>query len=172
MPDDGLVMLLEIRAIERLKYRYMRALDTYDWDLLRLCMAEDISVWFGTGAYRFDGRDNVLTFLREVLDPGFYASHIAAHPEIELTGPCAATGVWRLQDLYVSRVGPRTRESDIKGGDKLEGAACYYDEYLKVGGTWLIKSSGDVRIFEAITRPVYGEGESLRLEPLRGVRPR
>jgi uncharacterized protein (TIGR02246 family) len=162
---------VEIRAIEQLKYRYVRAVDTHDWDLMAQCFAEDADVWYGKGMYAFQGRDNILQFFRSVIIPTFVSSHIALHPEITLLGPAKAKGVWRLQDIvHFTAANPEAKESDIKGGEKMEGAAYYYDDYSKIDGEWVIQTTGYVRIFESMIRPDYSGDQHLKTEPSLGVR--
>ncbi len=159
----------DIRAIEQLKYRYARALDTQDWTLMGQCVTEDFHGWYSNGTYTMDGRENLLEFFRVGMNPSVFSSHIMLHPEITLTSPTTATGVWRLQDLvHFTRPNP-TAKLGIQGGEKLEGVGYYYDDYVKVDGTWLIKSSGYVRIFESVVRPDYAGGR-LTTEVLHGRR--
>jgi SnoaL-like domain len=161
---------LEIREIEQLKYRYMRAVDTHDWDLMRECFMEDAKTWYGNGSYADTGRDNILRFFRTVITPVFVSSHIALHPEITLTGPDTAKGIWRLQDI-VHFIGPNpdSKEADIKGGEEMVGAGYYYDEYAKRDGIWRISSTGYVRIFEKVNAPDTREGSHLKTEPSLGL---
>jgi len=44
-PDE----LVEIHAIERLKYRYARCLDLKRWDELRACFTKDASAAYSSG---------------------------------------------------------------------------------------------------------------------------
>lgn len=162
---------LEIREIEQLKYRYMRAVDTHDWDLMERCFAEEAETWYGKGTYADKGRDNILRFFRSVITPVFVSSHIALHPEITLTGPDTAKGVWRLQDIvHFTGPNPDSKEANIEGGEEMVGAGYYYDEYIKRDGEWVIKSTGYVRIFEKINAPDKRPGSHLKTEAKLGVR--
>src|SRR5690242_1456170 len=82
----AMVDLHELEQITRLKYRYLRCLDTKQWDELADCLTEDCRSAYGDGHFSFDGRDKIVAFLKEALGP---ASRITAHrvqqPEIELT---------------------------------------------------------------------------------------
>lgn len=163
--------LHEIREIEQLKYRYMRAVDTQDWELLASCFTEDAEVWYSGGKYRLLGRDKIINdFFRAAMVPSLVSSHIALHPEIALIDDVTAKGVWRFQDIvFFSERSSITKEFDIQGGEKLEGAGYYYDVYAKRQESWRIKSTGYVRLFET-TMPKSGRpGEHLNIEPLRGV---
>ncbi len=129
----------EIEAIKRLKYRYMRCIDEKLWDELASCFTEDATTSYGDGRYSFTGRDAIMSFLSQAMGrPGFVSSHRVHHPEITLTSPTAATGIWALEDYVI----------DTDHGTTLHGAAFYRDEYVKAGGEWLIRHTGYTRTFE------------------------
>ena len=52
-----LTTMLELEAIKRLKYRYIRCLDQKLWDELEECFIPDAVASYGGGAWSFDGRD-------------------------------------------------------------------------------------------------------------------
>lgn len=163
--------LLEIHAIEQLKYRYMRAGDTHNWDLMAQCFIEDADVWFNGGAYTFKGRQNIIDFLSGILDATVTSTHIALHPEIKLTSATTATGIWRLQDIVLfTAPSPKTTGAHIQGGEELLGAGYYYDDYVKLNGQWLFKSTGYVRFFEKFTPPDDRAETRLNIDPKVGVR--
>lgn len=163
--------LLNIREIEQLKYRYTRALDTHDWDLMAQCFDEQAEGWYSDGTYTMSGRENILAFLRGVVTDMLFGSHIALHPEITLHGPDTASGIWRLQDIvHFTGANPNAQEGDIRGGEKLEGAAYYYDDYVKRDGKWLIAKTGYVRIFETLSPKSDRPDEHLKVSSKIGVR--
>jgi uncharacterized protein (TIGR02246 family) len=134
-PDD----LVEIESIKRLKYRYVRCLDTKDWDGVASCFTDDASASYGGGAYALAGRGEIVGFLRRNMsDEKMLTSHKVHQPEIELTGPDAATAVWALEDVVVHTA----------YGITVRGAAFYRDEYVKRGGEWLIARTGYRRVYE------------------------
>lgn len=133
--------LVELEHIKRLKYRYMRAVDTKDWNLLEQLFTPDAVSWYDSGKYRFEGRDNILKFLSENM-VRLITLHQVHHPEIELVSEDSATGVWYLQDYVIN----------LEQNWELLGAALYEDEYVRVGGDWKIRSTGYHRTFEE-TRP-------------------
>ncbi|MCC6848973.1 MAG: nuclear transport factor 2 family protein [Deltaproteobacteria bacterium] len=131
--------LVEIAAIERLKYRYIRALDLKEWDALGDCLTEDCRSAYGDGRFSFEGRAAIVTFLKDALGPPTrISSHRVHHPEIDLTGPTAATGLWALDDVVIETEARLT----------IRGSAYYHDEYVKVGGAWKIARTGYRRIYE------------------------
>ena len=162
--------LLDIHALQNLKFRYIRAVDTHDWDLMNTLFADDASVWFANGAYSFTGRNRIMEFYRTLVGPSFISNHVAVHPEIELKGNGTATGVWRLVDtVHFLEDTPAVTHLAIKAGDQVNGAGYYYDEYVKTSGDWKIKSTGYVRIFEQ-HEPAAGRNAHLRAEPSMGRR--
>lgn len=133
--------LVEIHAIERLKYRYLRCLDQKLWDDLESCFTVDATASYGGGAYEFDGRDAIMEFLRTSMgSPGMLTSHKCHHPEIDLLGADEATGVWALEDVVVHQ--------DF--GLTIQGAAFYTDRYVKDAGRWLIGHTGYKRTYEEL----------------------
>ncbi len=135
----------DIEAIKRLKYKYLRTLDSKLWDELAECFTEDATTAYGDGKHSFRGRDAIMKFLKESLNPTMISMHQCHHPEIELTSDTAARGTWALQDYLVMTQANRS----------LAGAAFYHDEYVKVNGEWKIKHTGYKRILEE----VWGRGE-------------
>ena len=135
MPVD----LHELEAIKRLKYKYLRCLDQKLWDEIGTCFTPDASCSYSGGKYAFDGRDAIVDFLRKAMGaPSFYSSHRVHHPEIEFTSETTARATWALEDEVI----------ETKAQITIRGAAFYHDEYVKVGGAWLIRSTGYQRTFE------------------------
>jgi hypothetical protein len=139
--DSGPVdldQLIEIEAIKRLKYRYMRCIDLKLWEEMAGCFTEDATVSYDAGRWACSGRDAIVAMLRDGLGPEVLSAHTVHHPEIDFPSPGAATGVWALQDFVFNR----SRNSS------LHGSAFYRDEYVKLDGRWLISHTGYVRNFE------------------------
>lgn len=131
--------LEDVEAIKRLKYRYWRCLDTKAWDELAECFAEDATVSYGGGEYRFAGREAIMAFLSEALgrESGAHGVHHGHHPEIELTSPATARGRWGLYNYLLNP----TRQRGVRE------AAFYEDEYVKIGGRWLLRHTGYTYLF-------------------------
>lgn len=146
--------LVELENIKRLKYRYMRAVDTKDWALLEQLFTPDAVSWYDGGKYRFEGRDKILEFLSGNMGR-LITLHQVHHPEIELVTEDSATGVWYLQDYVIN----------LDHNWELMGAALYEDEYIRVDGAWKIRSTGYHRTFEE-TRP---RGEGIRTQDRWGI---
>ena len=138
---DELTALVEIEAIKRLKYRYIRCLDQKLWDELEECLAPDATASYGGGAWSYEGRDAILQFIRDSMGSHkFLSSHRVGQAEIDLTGQDTARGTWALDDLVIH----------LEFGVDIRGAAFYEDTYVKVDGTWRIQSTGYKRSFEEV----------------------
>ena len=133
-PDD----LVELEAIKRLKYRYIRTLDQKRWDELGECLLPDATAAYGGGKYSFDGREQILQFLGDSLGPAMITMHQVHQPELELTSATTATGTWALEDRVIM----------VDHKITLRGAAYYTDRYVKVDGDWKIAHTGYERLFE------------------------
>jgi hypothetical protein len=135
--------LLEIEAIKQLKARYCRYLDTKDWDAWRSLFSDDfLSDTSLAGGKVIRGADEFVAFTRKGLRSQATVHQVHA-PEIELTSPTTASGVWALEDVV--RFGP---------GVNLRGYGHYTETYQKVDGRWLITSSTLTRLREDVFNAV------------------
>lgn len=133
--------LVEIEQIKRLKYAYARCLDQKLWDDIAKLFTKDATAAYSGGNYSFDGRDAIVDFLRRSMGAEtFLSSHKMHHPEIDLTGPDTAVGVWALDDTVIMTDFELT----------IRGCSFYNDEYVKRKGRWRIHRTGYRRIFEEI----------------------
>ncbi len=130
----------DIEAIKRLKARYFRMMDTKDWAGLRDVFTEDAR--FDTtesGGTVMVGADQFVGFLQDLLGDVTTVHH-GHMPEIELTGPATAVGIWALQDLLV-----------WPNGMRLEGYGHYHEAYEKLGDEWRIASMTLTRLHTDLT---------------------
>lgn len=136
--------LAALEAIKRLKYRYLRCVDTKNWDELADVLAVDATADYGTPTYgrplSLTGRDGILDFLRKKLGPEIITAHAAGQPEIDIDGT-TATGTWAFQDTVIA-----TEHRVV-----IAGAAFYEDRYtLGDDGRWRIQHTGYQRTYEAM----------------------
>jgi hypothetical protein len=144
--------LVEIELIKRLKYKYARCLDQKLWDEIAECFTADAHAAYSGGGYSFDDRDAIIAFLsRSMGAETFLSSHKMHHPEIDLTGPETATGVWALDDVVIMTDFELT----------IRGCSFYNDEYVKQDGVWRILSTSYKRIYEEIQPRANVEGLKL-----------
>jgi len=136
-PED----LVEIELIKRLKYKYARCLDQKLWGEIGSCFTDDAVAAYSGGGYTFEGRAAIVEFLQRSMGADtFHSSHTMHHPEIDLTGPNTATGVWALNDVVV----------DTQWNITVRGASFYEDTYVKIAGEWRIRRTGYRRIYEEL----------------------
>jgi hypothetical protein len=129
------------RAIEELKYRYLRAVDTKDWDLLADTLSEDIEASYAGGAFAASGRTEVVDFLRQRMSPdSMHTSHRCTHPELAADGPDRATGIWALNDVVL----------DDEQRFLLTGTGFYRDVYVRTPAGWRIATTRYDRGYELV----------------------
>jgi hypothetical protein len=123
----------DIRAIERLKARYFRHIDTKDWEGLRQdVLTPDVRVDVtDDGAGIVEGADRFLAALARVLG-GASTIHHGHMPEIELTSATTATGTWAMEDRLRFPEGPVA---------ELHGWGHYHDRYVKTPDGWRIAAT-------------------------------
>ena len=132
--------LVELEAIKRVKYRYMRTLDQKLWDEMATCFTDDAVAAYSGGKYRYEGREAILEFLSTSMGAEtFLSAHRVHQPEIDLTSPTTATGTWAMDDIVVMTDWNLT----------IRGAAFYEDRYERGGdGRWRIAHTGYTRTYE------------------------
>ncbi|MCX5042351.1 nuclear transport factor 2 family protein [Aldersonia sp. NBC_00410] len=136
----------DIEAIKQLKARYCRHLDAKDWEAWRGVFTDDfVSDTAESGGRLIEGADAMVAYLRTQLGkPTQPTVHQVQAPEIELTTPTTARGIWALQDVV--RVAP---------GVNLLGYGHYHETYAKIDGRWYIKTSKLTRLREDIFNPLF-----------------
>ena len=118
----------DVEAIKQVKARYFRLMDTKDWDGMRQVFADDAYIdTTDAGGRIVEGADEFMRGLRELL-ADVVTVHHGHMPEIELTSPTTATGIWAMEDWLL-----------WPGNRDMHGAGHYHEEYEKVDGLWYIK---------------------------------
>jgi SnoaL-like domain len=132
----------DIEAIKQLKARYFRTMDTKRWDDMRRLFSDDVTIdTTASGGGVITGADEFMTFLRDTL-ADVTTVHHGHMPEIDITSPTTATGVWALQDILL-----------WPNGMRMEGYGHYHETYEKNGGEWRIASSTLTRLHMDFTGP-------------------
>jgi uncharacterized protein (TIGR02246 family) len=132
----------DIEAIKQLKARYFRTMDAKDWDAMRAVFADDVVVdTTGSGGGVVEGADEFMSFLRGVIGDVITVHH-GHMPEIELTSPVTATGIWAMEDMLRR-----------PNGTEMHGYGHYHETYAKADGRWLIKSTTLTRLRVDIDAP-------------------
>ena len=132
----------DIEAIKQLKARYIRYGDTQQWDKFAELFTEDFVGVFDVvprpsqdapNAFTIEGRDTFVGGMGAMLQ-GVRTVHQAILPEITLTSPTTADGVWAMHDWV------QMPTSEFKGWGH------YHEKYVKVDGAWKIKYSRTTRL--------------------------
>jgi uncharacterized protein (TIGR02246 family) len=132
----------DLEAIKQLKARYFRTMDTKDWDGMRAVFADDVVMdTTESGGGVVTGADEFMAFLRETLADVITVHH-GHMPEIELTSPTTANGIWALQDILY-----------WPDGRGMNGYGHYHEAYERIDGEWHIKSSRLTRLHMDFTGP-------------------
>ena len=109
----------DLEDIKRVKYRYLRALDTKHWDDYADTMTDDVVGDYGSSLgeeHHFTDRNSLVEYMRTSLPASIITEHRVTHPEITIDGD-EASGIWYLQDRVI------VPEFDFM----LIGAAFYHD---------------------------------------------
>lgn len=130
-----------VAAICRLKYRYLRCLDTKSWDEFADTMVAEATSTYGE-AQQFESRDEFVAFMRNTLGTHVITEHRCDHPEIDVADDGrTAIGTWYLADTVL------IPEDNMV----LRGAAFYSDSYrLCDDGQWRIVASSYERTYEGV----------------------
>jgi hypothetical protein len=134
---DAVGRLEAIEAIKVLKARYFRYMDTKDWDGFADQFAPDavmdVSGEMGDAADPESGviRGNreIAGFVRETVGDVVTVHH-GHMPEITVTSPTTATGIWAMEDVLRWPEGFPIRS--------MHGYGHYYETYEKLDGRWRI----------------------------------
>lgn len=131
-----------MEQIRALKYRYLRTLDLKLWDDFADTLTKDVIGSYGSPSggipLEFNGREQIVDYMRGALDGNIITVHVANHPEIQLDGD-TATASWCLEDTVI------VPDYHIL----IRGAAYYNDTYRREDGVWRIASTGYNRIYES-----------------------
>ena len=143
-----------IEAIKRVKYRYLRALDTKHWDDFADTLTEDIVGDYGSSLgkqHRFTNRAELVDFMRTSMPAGVITEHRVTHPEITVDGE-VAEATWYLQDRVI------VPEYNFM----LFGAGFYHDRYRNTPDGWKICATGYDRTYD-VSQSV--EGLNFKVRP-------
>jgi hypothetical protein len=138
-PANGVDPALTVAAvveIKRVKSRYFQAIDTKNWDLLEEQLTDDVLVdTTGSGGLITKGSAVFVNFLRVTLGLAKTVHH--GHlPEIEVTSPTSANGVWAMQDLLI-----------FPAGARVVGFGHYHETYEFENDRWRISSTKLTRVY-------------------------
>ena len=131
------VNLVAMEEIRLLKARYVRALDTKDWPLLRSLLTDDMIADFREmpgdqpdEKLNTTGADAFVASVAAELDEATTVHHVHSF-EIRFTGSRDAEGIWAMDDHFWAGEG-----ADLAGRSR-HGFGHYHDSYRKASGRWL-----------------------------------
>lgn len=125
--------LLAIEDIKQLRARFARCMDTRDWAGMRATLADDCEFDAGQESNVEEiwrGPADIVANIRRSFT-GASSVHHAHTPEIELTSPTSAKGIWAMQDELRWPASPPV---------ELSGYGHYHETYVLREGRWLIRS--------------------------------
>ncbi len=140
---DPVDKLMAIEDIKKLKARYFRYVDTKQYDALEQLFTPDAQADHSADhpEARADNRKDWVAKIR-----GAMVSCVSMHnghmPEIEITSPTTAKGIWVLQDWIFWPDGVRSTFGD----NRFQGWGAYHDTYVKTEAGWQIKTTTMKRV--------------------------
>lgn len=131
--------MTDYQAIQELKARYCRLMDTKQWALWRALFCEDLVIdvtddvppELGDGVTR--GRD-AATAQVELFVGKAITVHQVHSPEITLNSATTASGIWAMSDVVIWPEGT----SPMAGVSSIHGYGHYHEVYRKEAGGWKI----------------------------------
>ena len=136
---DGLIAIEDIKV---LRARYCRLVDTKDWPGFRDLFTDDMVFVDDAKSRSLEGADAFMAYVTE-RHATSVSVHVATNPEIEVTGPESATGIWAQHDyVEVARGNGRMVQ---------RGWGSYHELYRREDGVWKIASVRLKRIHMEIT---------------------
>lgn len=124
----------DIEAIKQLKARYFRFLDTKDWEGYRAVFTDDVVIDVsGSGGGIYRGIEEYMAYILDYVAT-LRTVHHGHMPEISITSPTTATGIWAMEDRVET------------GGREMNGQGHYHESYAKVGGEWRIATMALTRL--------------------------
>jgi len=126
--------LRDVEEIKQLRARYARFVDTQDWDAWRELLSEDFRLESEYGVQ--EGRESVVSAASSALAGGSTVHHVLA-PEITITGPDTASGVWAFEE-WITLPGDGTPVC-------LHSQGHCYEQYVRTERGWRITSIAETR---------------------------
>jgi hypothetical protein len=121
--------LVDAEEIKQLKARYFRIIDTKDWDAWRDLFTADARI--EAVGLRM-APDEFVAVTRTWIGDATTV-HTGGMPEVVITGPDTATGIWAMHDMI------RFPE-DGREPRGMDGYGHYHEQYRRIDGRWHIEA--------------------------------
>jgi hypothetical protein len=132
----------DIEDIKQLKARYFRMMDTKDWDGLAQVFTDDVEIDVtGEGGGVTHSVADYIPFLRSAIEDVITVHH-GHMPEIHLTSPTTAVGIWALEDQLWWPDGGSLKH--------MHGFGHYHETYEKQDAGWRIKTMTITRLHRLV----------------------
>lgn len=134
-------ILVATEEVKQLKARYCRTVDTHDWAGYAAVFTPDAVLYPSASAAESGSADvsskrgveAIVAWVREALDSA-HSVHQVFMPEIELTSPSTATGIWAMEDR-------------VEWPDRvLHGFGHYSETYRRTEAGWRLASTKLTRL--------------------------
>jgi hypothetical protein len=131
---DDVERLVAIEQICRMRSRYLRMLDTKNWDEVANAYAPDATLAFHTEAPGVvsRGRTQIIATITSTL-VDVTTVHYGHMAEIDILSPHRATGVWALEDMLWFGA------KSMYPGRRVHAYGHLNDTYSKIDGRWLLQ---------------------------------
>ncbi len=136
-----------MESIRQLKAKYYRCLDTKNWSELETVFAPDVQADMREATNDYDASaiiNGAHAFAQSIARAveGMDTVHHGHTPEIEITSPTTASGIWAMEDKLW-----RQQNSVSKLPFAfLHGYGHYHETYVKLDGRWFIKTTRLTRL--------------------------
>ncbi len=137
--EDLVRELMAREQLKELRAKYFRCLDLRDHQGFASVFTEDAVLEVPEVDLVFRGREEIASKVLASIKDAVSAHH-GHTPELTITGPDTATGIWAMQDIVEW---PRAASGERIG---ITGVGHYRDEYVRQDGQWRIAKVRLVRI--------------------------
>lgn len=130
-----------ILAIQALKARYFRCIDSRDWAQLETLFTPEATLFFPEAQDAPTDLATSIAFIASGME-GSTSIHHGHTPEIEILSPTSARGIWAMEDRLFWPEGCSSR----LGLRLLHGFGHYHEDYVQTADGWRIRRLEMIRI--------------------------